>query len=46
MCFSAYTKDGILAAHVRDVCNASGVRSVTLALDTLERLAEGFANAE
>ena len=46
LCFSAYTRDGPLAPHVRDVYNASGVRAVASALVTLESLAQAFAESD
>ena len=39
--FSAFIHDGLFAPHVRDVYDATGVRAVTLALDTLESLVKG-----
>lgn len=41
--FSAYTDHGPLSPHVRDVCNARGVRATKAALGTLESLAQAFA---
>lgn len=46
MCFSAYTKEGLLSPHVRDVYYARSLRSIEPALDTLEQLAQGFAEPE
>ena len=44
--FSAYTDDGPLSPHVRDVYNATGVRAMESALRTLESLARAFAEPE
>lgn len=46
MGFSAFTKDGPLSPHVRDVYNAQTLASIEPALHTLQRLAEAFAEAE
>ena len=44
--FSAYTNDGPLAPHVRDVYNAKGVKAMKSALRTLESLARLFVEPE
>ena len=45
--FLAYTKDGPLSPHVRDVYyGGGGVQAVKAALATLESLARGFAESE
>ena len=44
--FSAYTDDGPLSPHVRDVYNATGLRAMESALRTLESLARAFAEPE
>jgi hypothetical protein len=43
--FSAY-RDGLLGAHVRDVCKETSIKSVAGALDILENLAQGYAEPE
>ena len=42
-CLYSYRNTGILAAHVRDVCQQTTLRATESALDTLENLARGFA---
>ena len=44
--FSAYTDNGILSPHVRDVYHAPGVRAMKSALRTLKPLARDFAEPE
>lgn len=41
--FSAYTNDGLLAPHVRDVYHARTLAATEAALTTLEGLARAFA---
>ena len=45
-CFSAYTKDGPLSPHVRDVYYSRTLGSIEPSLSVLERLAESFAKAD
>ncbi|MDB4893583.1 MAG: hypothetical protein JWL61_5438 [Gemmatimonadetes bacterium] len=46
MCFSAYTKEGLLAPHVRDVYNAHTLLGIESGLRTLQQLAEAFSESE